>query len=197
MNLAGAKVSFKNIIVPTVAMSSSDLRHPEIFLDPRTLEGFRAEHWPQYEGAEAPEIGTEDLHEQRCLEFLARHYYLNVANAALVAAHGLGAAEAPAQLAAAVAVPTAQVAIAIQELEKLEDRYAPIGFYAEPTMEGIFYRSLSFLRPIPPKLCPETQSSHSSHLAIPGLKELGISELRGAVTVMRWSHGKMDIQELA
>ena len=84
----------------------------------------------------------------------------------------------------------AEIQTAISELERLEDRYAPIGFFGEPIMDGVFYRDIKFSRPELPRILP---AMHSSHIAIPGLQEIPASELRGPVKIIRFGNGKMDL----
>jgi hypothetical protein len=162
------------------------LEPPPGFLDPRREPHFIAAHWPLCNGEPAPGPETTDLHERRCIEFLAAFYRINVLNSRLVAAR-----QAPAE-ASVIKSLLAEVEGAMAALENLEDRYAPIGFFGEPVMDGIAYRSISFVRPEMPAMLPKA-STCSSHIAIPGLEEIPQSELQGPVHVNRWRNAKMDL----
>jgi hypothetical protein len=107
---------------------------------------------------------------------LAAYYEINCAQAAV--------------LAAAAIEPHKRAAVlhAMEKLESLEDRYAPIGFFAEPTMNGIFYTDLHFARPELPRIY-SAASTLSSHIAIPGLEDIPLSELTGPITTTRWIMG--------
>jgi hypothetical protein len=159
---------------------------PESFVDPRTLAGFQSGHWPACDGHDGPAIGTQDRHERRCIEFLAAYYQINCRHAELAMARGSGAADEE------LRVRLAAVEAALRELDELEDRYAPVGFYGEPQMNGLHYQSISFYRPELPRVLPEA-SSISSHLAVPGLGEFPKEELDGPVVVTRWTYGKVDL----
>jgi hypothetical protein len=155
------------------------------FVDPRQRPGFERACWPRCNGAAAPPPDSPDLHERRCLEFLAAFYQLNVLNRRLQAARKGGA---PRQRIKAL---LDRIASATAALEVLEDRYAPIGFFGEPVMKGIRYDNIIFVRPELPKLHPKA-SPLSSHFTIPGLDKIPASELRGPVKVFRFGHGKVD-----
>jgi hypothetical protein len=159
---------------------------PPDFEDPRLQPDFQPEHWPLCNGEAAPQPDAVHLHERRCIEFLAAYYLLNVLNARLLAARTDGAPE-PVRKGLLQEIDAATVA-----LEKLEDRYAPIGFFGEPIMDSIAYRSIDFVRPEFPRLYPRA-STLSSHVAIPGLQEIPESELRGPIKVIRLGHGKVDL----
>ncbi len=156
------------------------------FADPRLLADFQPEQWPLCNGAPAPAPDAPDLHDRRCLEFLAAFYRLNILNSRLLAERTRRGS------AASVQSLLLEIETATSALEELEDRYAPIGFFGEPVMEGIRYTDITFVRPELPRIYPKV-SSVSSHIAIPGLDEIPESELRGPVKVTRWSHEKMDL----
>jgi hypothetical protein len=155
------------------------------FADPRTQAGFQPSHWPLYNGAESPPIGVTDLHERRCLEFLAAYYEVNCRWAEVHAARtaGVPKSELHARLAA--------VEAALQAVDALEDRYAAIGFCGEPAMQGDFYHDIEFHRAELPQILPDTEMV-SSHLAIPGLEEIPAEELCGPFVVSRLTYGKVD-----
>jgi hypothetical protein len=157
---------------------------PPDFVDPRCRRGFQASAWPLCNGAPAPLQGTSDLFERRCLEFLAHYYELNLLNRRLLAARK---AKVPATKIRSI---LSRIAKATTDLDTLEDRYAPIGFFGEPIMDGIFYRDITFVRPALPRIFPELQSSH---IAIPGLEDIPASELRGPAKIIRFGHGKVDL----
>lgn len=156
------------------------------FVDPRLRRSFDPAAWPLCNGKAAPEPGTKDLHERRCLEFLAAYYRLNVLHRRLLRARK--------QPAARKSIRALQAAIgrSTLALEKLEDRYAPIGFFGDPLMDGVLYRDVQFVRPEAPRICPPPVT-HSSHIAIPGLADIPASELRGPVKVIRFGHGKVGL----
>jgi len=154
------------------------------FKDPRLVTGFDRTAWPRCNGRLAPKLGAKGLHEKRCLEFLALYYRLNVLNKNLLAARRKAAPTAR------IKSVLAKIHTATTELERLEDRYTPIGFFGEPIMDGVFYRDIKFTRPELPRIAP---SLHSSHIAIPGLEQIPPSELRGPAKIIRFGHGKMDL----
>jgi hypothetical protein len=156
------------------------------FQDPRLRPGFERVCWPLCNGRAAPAPHSTDLHERRCLEFLAAFYELNVLNKRLLASRK---GQAPQRRIKGL---LSKIASATTALEALEDRYAPIGFFGEPIMKGIRYHNIVFLRPELPRRQPKA-STLSSHFAIPGLDKIPASELRGPVKVFRFGHGKVDI----
>lgn len=154
------------------------------FRDPRLRRGFQVAAWPLCNGNLAPLPGTSDLHERRCIEFLAAYYRLNELNQRLVAARENSAPKD------SIRSLLSNIDKATVALEKLEDRYVSIGFFGEPVMEGIYYRDIIFVRLQLPRIYPSPQSSH---IAIPGLAEIPQSELRGPVKIIRIGRGKMDL----
>jgi len=156
------------------------------FADPRLRPGFERSCWPLCNGMAAPLPHPQDLHERRCLEFLAAFYQLNVLNKRLLA---FRKGHAPQRRIKGL---LDKIAAATAALETLEDHYAPIGFFGEPVMKGILYHNIVFNRPELPKLQPKA-STYSSHFAIPGLDKIPASELQGPVKVYRFGYGKVDI----
>ena len=156
------------------------------FLDPRLSPDFEPRFWPLCNGEPAPPANRPNLHERRCLEFLAGFYQLNVLNQGL---HDSRKARAPRRRIKSL---LDKIASATAALEALEDRYAPIGFFGEPVMKGIRYHNIVFVRPELPKLYPRA-STLSSHFAIPGLEKIPASELRGPVKIIRFGRGKVDL----
>lgn len=168
-------------------MLAATLHHSaESFVDPRLEADFQSALWPAVGGCRLPAWPEADPHERRCLEFLAACYRVNVCRARWLAACGeptdTGAVEPKAR----------QLVAAMAALENLEDRYAPVGFLGDPRMADGFYREVIFVRPALPRV-GSAPSSSSSHLAIPGLEFLPARELRGAIRVVRRSHGKVDL----
>lgn len=159
---------------------------PPDFADPRLGLDFQPEHWPLCNGQTAPPFSSVELHERRCVEFLAAYYQINVLHHRLIDARTNSLPDVEIRRA------LDEVAAATNALENLEDRYAPIGFFGEPVMDGVFYRDILFIRPELPKILPQA-ASVSLHIAIPGLEEIPESELQGQVTIRRWSHGKMGV----
>jgi len=154
-------------------------------VDPRRQPGFQSRHWPLCDGKEAPAPETQDLHERRCLEFLAAFYQLNrLQNRLLIAQKSGDSEEAQALL--------TEISQATMELEALEDRYAPIGFFGEPVLEDFRYCDIHFVRPEVPRI-PAALSSVSSHIAIPGLDEIPNEERNGQPRLWRWNHAKVDL----
>jgi hypothetical protein len=155
------------------------------FSDPRLQDGFQPGCWPLCDGQSAPAPNPAGLHERRCLEFLALFYRLNVLNARLHAARAGGCPDE-------VARPLlSDIAAATADLERLEDRYAPIGFFGEPIMDGIRYRSIDFVRPEQPRIYP-TASELFAHFAIPGIEAIPASELCGSPRIIHFRHAKVD-----
>ena len=152
--------------------------------DPRLKRGFKLELWPLCNGQPAPAPGAVDVFDRRCLEFLAAYYQLNVFNQELLALGKKGSATARRQTLAKIDKVT-------RALEKLEDRHAPVGFFGEPVMQGIFYRNVIFVRPKPPSLPPASQPQ-SAIMAVPGLGDIPKSELRGSPRVFRIGCEKID-----
>ena len=155
---------------------------PVGFMDPRLAEGFQVRYWPLCDGRDAPTFATADLHERRCIQFLAAFHRLNVLNAGLFEARQRGAPSTE------IRAALENIAAAAAALEKLEDHYAAIGFFAEPSMEGVTYRDVQFVRPEVPKMFP-CAASISSHIRVPGLEDLPPEELRGEVTLRQWRYG--------
>ena len=149
------------------------------FVDPRTGPGFQPECWPLCNGKQAPPPGSKNIHEKRSVEFLAAFYRINVLNAKLLAAR---AAHSSNKKANAI---LAEISKAMAALEKLEDRYTPIGFFGEPEMEGIRYRNITFIRPSRPK-GPHDTAQFSSYFAIPGIEEIPAKQLEGPVRIIRY-----------
>jgi hypothetical protein len=156
------------------------------FADPRLEPHFQPEQWPLCNGEAAAPPNPPGLHERRCLEFLASFYRLNVLNSQLLAARTAGAPDEVNRLV------LSEIKSATKAFEELEDRYAPIGFYGEPVMEGISYRNIIFVRPELPRIYAKA-SMLSSYFAIPGLEDIPESELHGPARIFRMGYGKMDI----
>jgi hypothetical protein len=165
--------------------SMRSLEPPPEFVDPRLLRGFEASAWPLCNGTPAPLPGSPDLYERRYIEFLALYYKLNLLNKRLLAAKPRTSKSARMRK-----IILGQIDKTVAALEKLEDRYAPIGFFGEPVMEGVYYCDITFVRPELPRIYPSPQSSH---IAIPGLENIPASELRGPFKIIRLGHGKMDL----
>lgn len=165
--------------------TSTTLAPPEDFVDPRQLPGFAPSHWPLCNGAEIP-VRPADLHERRCLEFLALFYRLNQLNSELLAAR---AAEAPEDV---IRQLLEQVGAATARVEQAEDRYAPVGFFPEPLMDGIRYADIKFVRPELPRIYSQPHSQ-CAHIRIPGLEDIPAEELRGPMRILHFGHGKVDL----
>src|SRR5215207_1046058 len=114
-------------------------------VDPRTQPGFRPEQWPLCNGAESPPVESEYLHDQRCIEFLAAYYRVNCRYAELEDIRPEKESETRRS------ALLEHVHTALTEVDALEDKYAPIGFYGEPEMNGVYYRSIGFIRPELPR----------------------------------------------
>src|SRR4029453_5012907 len=166
--------------------TASPFEPSDAFVDPRTADGFRAQFWPSRTAEDDPAIGADDRHERRCIEFLAAYYEVNCRQKELMDARATGASESE------IATRLKAVADAIEAVDKLEDRYAPVGFYGEPKMDGVFYRSIGFNRPELPRILSPA-SNQSSHIAVPGLDDLPAEALQGPVVITRWNNGKVDL----
>jgi hypothetical protein len=158
---------------------------PEQFADPRQEPGFRPNDWPLCDGKEAPAWESSDLHQRRCVEFLAAFYRMNVLQTDLLEAHRAEERETARAI-------LANLQLATRALEALEDHYAPIGFFGDPVMDGLRYHDIRFIRPSPPSIYP-ANSSVSACIAIPGLDEIPESEREGPVRFWKWNHGKVDL----
>lgn len=148
--------------------------------DPRIAPGFKPEWWPRFNGGEAPVSGVEDAHERRCLVVLCLYYEWNRWSAAMAGESGAVREGIEARLRAIEAA-----------VEAFEDRYAAVGFFGEPEMEGGLCRNVEFVRPVAPPMGPECRVE-SSLIAVPGLEDLPETELRGPARVVRWTHGEVD-----
>ena len=158
----------------------------ELFQDPRLGPDFQTNCWPRWNDKDGPPIATLDKHEIRCTEFLAGYYGINAAISKLADARREEA------ITAVLTYLTGMVVSAITELEALEDRYASVGFFGEPVMDGAYYRNIWFIRPELPRIFTPA-ASISSHIKVLGLEDLPQSELVGEPQIVRWSHGKVDL----
>jgi len=156
------------------------------FVDPRLRPGFKPRLWPRCNGEAAPAPRARGLYERRCLEFLAAFYRLNLANQRLLDARKARAAGK------VVKSRLAAVATSTADLEVLEDRYAPIGFFGEPLMDGILYQDIIFARPEVPKHYPQVRIQ-TMVFQIPGLEDIPKSELRGRAKIRHFGHAKLDL----
>jgi hypothetical protein len=190
MNISSIHVPAPNPSAPLLPenkmCATLTIEPPADFSDPRVDPHFQSEHWPLCNGEPSAPPDTPGLHERRCLEFLAAFYRLNVLNGRLLAARTAGAPDE------VIRLVLSESNAAIKELEKLEDRYAPIGFFGEPVMDGIRYQNVIFVRPELPRIYG-TASMLSSCFAVPGIEEIPESELRGPARIIRLGYGKMDI----
>ena len=151
--------------------------------DPRFRADFDATCWPLCNGLPAPAADTGDPHERRCLEFLAFFYQLNVLNSRLLDTRRHG------QAGFLIDPILEEIGAVTAALENLEDRYASIGFYGEPVMNGIYYENVVFVRP---GLFTAQTEPVWIEIPIPGLDEIPKSELTGPNREWKWSNGKMD-----
>ena len=156
------------------------------FADPRLEHDFQFALWPLCNGEPAAAPDPPRLHERRCLEFLAAYYRINVLHSRLRAASATGADDNSEQLQV-----LAEIDSATQALEKLEDRYAPIGFYGEPEANGLPYRNILFIRPEFPRRQPKP-TTLSCCFGVPGLEDIPASELSGPAKLLRTGYGQMD-----
>jgi hypothetical protein len=110
--------------------------------DPRLKRNFVARCLPLCEGKDAPAVGADDPIERRKLEFVAAYYQINLAYDRLAAA-------SEAKRRASVH----KLNSALSARDELEDRYTPIGFLAEPHLDGVLCVDLSFMHA--PQAMPE------------------------------------------
>jgi len=159
------------------------------FVDPRTRADFQGCHWPLCNGGDAPPAESADPHDGRCLEVLAAYYEVNCRRMKLEEARARQAPEAE------TGALLGAVDEALCAVDAIEDRYASIGFYGEPTMRGDYYHSIGFHRPELPRVLPSEPSCHSfaTWLAVPGLDEIPRKQLAGPTVLMRVPHGKVDL----
>jgi hypothetical protein len=156
------------------------------FADPRLRRGFKRRLWPLCNGEAAPAPRAQGLYERRCLEFLAAFYRLNLANQRLLDARKARATSK------GIKSRLAAVAASTTDLEALEDRYAPIGFFGEPVMDGILYQNIIFARPEVPKHFRQPLMQ-TMEFVIPGLEAIPQSELSGQPKIRRFGHAKLDL----
>jgi hypothetical protein len=159
---------------------------PASFVDPRRRPGFKPRLWPLCNGKPAPKTASRELYERRCVEFLAAFYRINVANQRLLDARRMRSSKT------IIKSRLDSAAAATDDLEALEDRYAPIGFFGEPVMDGIRYQNIIFTRPDVPKQYREPKMQ-SATFAIPGLDAIPKSELRGRPKLRRFGHARLDL----
>ncbi len=165
---------------------SSHLQPPADFADPRLQADFDEAHWPLCNGQAGPAPGVTDLHERRCVELLAAYYEVNRRHALRRAAEAAGA---PPEM---IKAHLDAVAEALAEVDTLEDRYAAVGFFGEPIMDGVRYGDIRIVRPALPRIFPQP-APVSSHICVPGLEDIPESELQGEPVIVRWQYGKMDL----
>ena len=151
---------------------------PADFVDPRTERVFQSKFWPRCNGKKAPSPKASDIHDRRCIEFLAAFYRINILQSKLLLARRFSRKAQAVRL-------QGKISEAFAALERLEDRYAPIGFFGEPEMRGIYYWNIEFLRPSRPKGLPDAPQ-FSSHFAVPGLGNMPKRELKGRVRILRY-----------
>jgi len=166
-------------------MAGNAFRPSSDFVDPRLRRGFDPECWPLCNGGDSPRPAARNLHERRCIEFLAAFYRVNLENRRLLEFRKARASQRQ------IRHQIVRVAAATAALEALEDRYAPIGFFGEPVMDGIRYKCIHFFRPERSKV-PPRPAIVVKEFSVPGLKDIPKSELRGPVKVIRLVHGKVD-----
>ena len=117
-------------------LSSQDARFSPSsdWRDPRLEPDFVAGCFPLCEGKDSPPVGTEDLKDRRKLEFVAAYYRINCA-------YERRAAASENDRRTAVVALNSQ----LSARDELEDRYAPIGFLAEPRLQGVQTVDLTFM----------------------------------------------------
>ena len=118
----------------------------EFGTDPRTLKTpVAVEYFPRCDGGAWPEIEPSDAIDRQKLEFLAAYTHLNRIHDCLREAQERGAVSQAAAIAS-------KLEAMITLRDRLEDCYAPVGFYAEPVMRGhlavnlIFHYAQKFVR---------------------------------------------------
>jgi len=101
-------------------------------------------------------VGADDPIERRKLEFVAAYYQINLAYDRLAAASKIERRAAVLELNAALSAR-----------DELEDRYAPIGFLAEPHLKGVQCVNLTFMHA--PQTSPDPVSLSSEFSISPPL----------------------------
>lgn len=112
----------------------------EFVADPRRMaQGVIERHMPRCDGGAWPPVGSIDALDRQKLEFLAAYYHLNRMHAELAVwrAHPARTDRHARELAILVRE-------AMEYRDRLEDQYAPVGFDAEPELEGAFVVNLRF-----------------------------------------------------
>jgi hypothetical protein len=165
-------------------VSSQDARFlpPPDWRDPRLEPDFVAECFPLCEGKDAPPVGTENLKERRKLEFVAAYYRINCAY------EHLAVASETDRRTAVLALNSE-----LSARDELEDRYAPIGFLAEPRLQGVQTVDLTFMHapesPPPTPVLLSSAFSISPPLSIPEEGPVQVMDLAG---FQRFLEGQMD-----
>jgi hypothetical protein len=116
-------------------------------------------------------VGADDPIERRKLEFVAAYYEINLAYDRLAAASEIERRAAILELNEALSAR-----------DELEDRYAPIGFLAEPHLEGVQCVDLTFMHAPQTPLDPVSLNSEfsiSPPLPIPAEALVQVLDLAG------------------
>jgi len=139
--------------------------------DPRLKRNFVPCCFPLCEGKDAPAEEANGPIARRKLEFVAAYYQINLAYDRLAAAPETKREAAVRKLNAALSARDA-----------LEDRYAPIGFLAEPHLEGVHCVNLTFMHAPPTPLDSISLSSEfsiSPPISIPADALVQVLDLTG------------------
>jgi hypothetical protein len=174
------------LLMMTKMLTNATFEPPADFADPRLKPSFKFRLWPLCNGGPGPEPESSGLYQRRCLEFLTAFYQLNVANQRLLDARKARASKK------VIKSCLDDVASATADLEAIEDRYAPIGFFGEPVMDGIRYQNIVFICPEVPRQYPPAPKE-ALIFAIPGLEAIPKSELRGRAKLRRFGNARLDL----
>ncbi len=103
--------------------------------DPRTDHDFEPEHFPLCDGRPSVPGAPATDDGARMLEFLAAYYAINRLTARVAKARSAGGD---------AAAPLRELAGARAARDALEDRCAPVGFLAEPVLDGLMVTDVRF-----------------------------------------------------
>ena len=109
--------------------------------DPRLRSDFRAKYYPTANARKAPHAGTSRRNDRVMLEFLSLYYDLNCQYAALLQVRKKPKSPRRTRTEAEHLRVIEKILIA---RDRLEDRYAPCGIIAEPTVQKGFTADVTF-----------------------------------------------------
>ena len=112
-------------------------------MDPRLRRGFESNRYPLADGLPPPPVGSERGTSKAKLEFLEAYYETNVALSQLLDLQSAGESRTAPRYVRSVE----NLRLALARRNSVEERYRPVGFWAEPEYEGSFVTNLRFTHP--------------------------------------------------